>query len=264
MHYLHKKLFSSAISCFCLLSASLFAQEKDTFEVPSQDADERNIVGPRPSDPSIKNKARRELAAELKEEQNKIKSEKKSIHRASLNLNSEENLFRLAPSNSQANIHLASYYPLSAHWLSSFSNIDFSLEIEDGSRWQVHLSDTLVINRWRQGDQLVISPNDVWLSPGGYYITNKITNDSIRVNLSSGPTIFGTYSHWIVHIDHLSGHLTLENGVTWCIYNRDAYIFREWQVNDHIIIGTNYSYLSYYDHILINSNMDSHIRATQY
>ena len=155
-------------------------------------------------------------------------------------------------------------YPACCHVLLGINSMARSVELEDGSHWEVIVTDQHVLDYWRRNDSLVITPNYNWFSSGDYYLTNRNNGSFVRANLYEGPKSFGKYSHWIIAIDHASGHVTLEDGMTWCIAGKDDYILKEWEVNDHIILGVYDNSFYSYDHILINVKMDTHARAKQY
>ncbi|MCX6989461.1 MAG: hypothetical protein NTX49_00090, partial [Chlamydiae bacterium] len=75
---------------------------------------------------------------------------------------------------------------------------------------------------------------------------------------------FGSYTHWIIGMDYTSGHVYLENGSTWTISTNDLFIFNDWAINDTIILGSNDSWFSSYDSLLINVNMNNYVRARKY
>ena len=77
-----------------------------------------------------------------------------------------------------------------------------------------------------------------------------------------GPLAFGPYSHWITDIDYFGGHVYLENQMVWCVNASDNYVLSDWAVNDHVIFGLYDSWLTPYDHILINVNMDDHLHSS--
>jgi hypothetical protein len=152
----------------------------------------------------------------------------------------------------------------STHWINTISAYGDTIEIEDGSWWKISSSDSYTALSWRPGDQVSITPNSGWFSSYTYCLTNRNTGSYVKANLNVGPVAYGANSHWINSIDYLTGHVFLENGTCWCISNNDSYIFREWAPNDCIIIGLNDSWFTSYDHILINVNMNTFLRAKQY
>lgn len=159
---------------------------------------------------------------------------------------------------------VAHSYPINCHWLTSISDNNRSIELEDGSHWEISSSDAYTVRNWRREDSLVITPNYSWLSSYNYYITNKTTNTWVKANLYVGPLAHGPFSHWIVDIDYHGGHVYLENQMVWCVNPQDFGMLKEWSVNDHIIFGLYDSWFSPFDHILINVDMDNHIRVKQY
>lgn len=152
----------------------------------------------------------------------------------------------------------------SNHWLNTVSAYGDTIEIEDGSWWKIASGDSHTTQYWRPGDILIVTPNRGWFSSYYYCITNKNNGSSVRANLNVGPLAFGPNTHWINSVDQVTGHVFLDNGTCWCISNKDAYIFRNWAPNDTIIVGLNDSWFSSYDHILINVNMNTYVRAKQY
>ncbi|MBS0652846.1 MAG: hypothetical protein JSR39_04875 [Verrucomicrobia bacterium] len=245
------------------MTASLSADAVDSTQENVPSMEEHVSVRSRPLDEEKREVMNRQRAIER--EQDDAQDDLSSLYRrANLMTNSNQSQFRFAPRIAEkAQFQLAAY-PTNCHWLTSISDTGRTIEMEDGSHWEIVTADQYVLNFWRRSDSLVVTPNYNWFSTGDYYITNKSNNTYVRANLYIGPMAFGQYSHWIVAIDHVSGHVTLENGVTWCIASKDAYIFREWEVNDHIILGVYDAWFNSFDHILINVNMDSHVRAKQY
>ncbi|MBS0621207.1 MAG: hypothetical protein JSS61_07115 [Verrucomicrobia bacterium] len=161
-----------------------------------------------------------------------------------------------------------SYYynpnSLSTHWLIGICDSNRAIELEDGSHWEISPFDAHLIYTWRIHDLLVVSPNYSWFSSFDYYITNRSNNSCVKANLSVGPLLHSTYSHWIVEIDYLSGHVFLEDHSIWCVHPTDASLLIDWSVNDHMIIGEGNGCYSSYDQILINANMDNYARVKQY
>ena len=170
----------------------------------------------------------------------------------------------LAPSLSNYSMPSSNNYPVNSHWLVSISDTEETVELEDGSHWDVSYADRYTLSTWRPYDRVVIAPNYDWFSSKNYYIINKNAKNRIRANLYLNPIEYGEFSHWIVAIDHVAGYVTLENGMVWCVHHKDSYVFREWEVNDHIILGITDNCFASCKHILINANMDSYVRADQY
>jgi hypothetical protein len=148
------------------------------------------------------------------------------------------------------------------HWLVSATPDGSIAELEDGSNWK--LAPNYSVFNWRVGDSMVITPNHSWLSDYNYYIINKFTGSYVAADLVLGPVAFGPYTHWIIGVDYAAGHVYLENGSTWTIPSNDGYVFKDWAINDTVIIGANDSWLSSYDCILINVNMNNYVRARTY
>jgi len=148
------------------------------------------------------------------------------------------------------------------HWLISATYDGSIVEIEDGSHWK--LAPNYSVFSWKVGDPIVVTPNHSCFSEYNYYVVNKFTGSYVAADLIVGPVAFGPYTHWIIGMDYASGHVFLENGTTWTVSINDTFIFNDWAVNDTVIIGSNDSWFSSYDSILINVNMNNFARSKQY
>jgi hypothetical protein len=244
-----------------LFLSSSWAEESQPQETSLPVSEERIERRSAALTPEQKLQLKQKRAAEKEDESsNFVKKARLTNHRL-------ESEFMLAPRNALPQVSLANYayyIPDYTHWLSGVGLNGYTLDMEDGTRWDIHPSDTFRLNSWRLNDPIVISPNYSWCSSGDFYITNQNTNTAVRADLVVSPIAFGPYSHWIVSIDYTNGHVYLENGTTWCMSEGDFFVYRNWAVNDHIIMGYNDSFFSPYDRILINFNMDSYVRAKQY
>lgn len=259
-----KKAFYLNIFSMCLLTAAW----SDPSSLPSQKAPEAQERVTRrqtalDSEQKLILKQKRTAEEASDQEQNS----ESPFRRAALNYNPSQKQFQFAPTNWKADISLANFsnfIPDYTHWLVNIGPTGHTIEMEDGTQWEIHPSDTYVLNMWRKNDPMIVTPNNNWFSTGDFYITNKNNNSYVRADLVVSPIAFGPYSHWIIGIDYSSGHVYLENGTTWCMSPSDYSVFKDWAVNDHIVMGYNDAWLSPYDRILINYNMDSYVRAKQY
>ena len=168
-----------------------------------------------------------------------------------------------------SNFHSSNYccFPSSAkhasrHWISAINSESRVVEIEDGSRWK--LASPYYLGSWKNNDTLSITPNHNTSSQYNYYVVNKSTGGYTEANLILGPVAFGPLTHWAVGFDFAKNHVFLENDSCWQVQDTDAYIMQEWEPNDTIIIGSNDSWFSSYNSILINVNMNNYVRAKSY
>ena len=254
------------LTSLLLCSVSLSADETQTPPIDIESQEQHVQVGTRAADSKRRDLIRQRRAQDEEEAGSRVPSAEGFIQRASSRLAAIDRPFKLAPTTyGQLQVRRAGF-PISCHWLVSLSDTNRSLEMEDGSHWEIPYSEAYIVNTWRREDPLVITPNYWWFSSYDYYITNKSTNTYVQANLHPqyGPIAFGPYSHWIVDIDYFGGHVYLENQMVWCVSPEDAYLLRDWVINDHIILGVNDSWFSSYDHILINVATDDHVRVRQY
>jgi hypothetical protein len=174
-----------------------------------------------------------------------------------------DSLFRLGTEQG-SHISKVAISPVYYHYINSIHpNRDF-IELEDGSKWKVDPDDIQEMYSWRMGDTLTITANHKWFSNYTYKLKNLYTDREVKVNPFVGPVAFGPYSHWIVAIDYPSQQLFLENGTSWHVASCNNEIFRNWAVNDTIILGVSYSWCSSFDSILINVNMNNYAYTKQF
>jgi hypothetical protein len=262
MNKLSKKLIPS-LAALLLFNLSIFGDE--TTENTEISNENHVSVGSRELDPGKKERIKNRRAKEHEEESEEQIESLQILRKANAKLSNASTPFMLAP---RENMNKPSFsfaaYPINCHWLVSIADNQRSVEFEDGSHWEIASSDAYILRSWRREDALVVTPNYSWFNSYDYYITNKNNNTYVKANLYIGPVAFGAYSHWIVDIDYLGGHVFLENKMIWCVDPQDSYVIKDWAVNDHIIFGVYDSWFSPYDHILINVNMDDHARVKQY
>jgi hypothetical protein len=156
------------------------------------------------------------------------------------------------------------YFPATCHWIIALSAFGDSLGIEDGSIWDVDLRDSDLMHYWFPDDPIAITQNTDWFSSYKYRIINKNHGTSIAANLSMGPIVGGEHSLQITQIDYCNGLAILTDSSSWQISLRDYLQFPQWSIGDYIILGTNSGWDSSCPCILINSNMNTFIRAKQY
>lgn len=161
------------------------------------------------------------------------------------------------------------YFSNSSHWLTAISvnNDQYSLQLEDGSQWRIQSYDSSKVLNWKANDPLVITQNNRWFTKYNYQIINNSNGTKVEAKLFLGPFEHSEYSHFIASIDKDNRVIALNDSTHWEISYLDKAIFREWQLSDYIIIGTN-SNTSIWDSeketLLINVNMDNCARAKQY
>lgn len=255
------KQFTFPVLAVLLLVHGNVRAEEETGE--NTEVSEGHIsVGSREFDPELREQIEKQRAYEHNAE-NAVNAQQ-TLRKASYKFSEASSPFQLAPRQlmNSPQITLAAAYPINGHWLASIADNYRSIEIEDGSHWEIATADAFILRNWRRDDTLVITPNYNWFSSYDYYIVNKSRNTYVKANLYIGPIAFGQFSHWIV--DMRGDHIFLENQMIWSFHPDDGNIVKHWAINDHIILGVYESWLSPYDHILINVNMDNHVRVKQY
>lgn len=156
------------------------------------------------------------------------------------------------------------YYSSCVHWLAAVSAFGDSVECEDGSVWKINSYDGYKALNWRASDPLLITQNTRWFSSYSYRIINRNTGSSIEANLFLGPIKNGEFTRYIIAIDPVHGDILLNDNTHWTVSGYDSYVFRDWAVNDAVIIGYNSGWDSSCESILINVNMNNFIRVKQF
>lgn len=159
------------------------------------------------------------------------------------------------------------------------------IRLEDGSEWRaasaaeaytVHTWQSTIFNSYgeieRFGDRIVITPNNGLFTSAAYfpfYLNNQEDGSYIRVEPVSSPIHFGEASFWVFNANPNLGHVYLVSGrggelSTWEVSSSYSYLLRDWEANDHIVIGiydSLFSFLSSYNYILINFNKAHFVQA---
>ncbi len=259
MTMITKKMMLPALASLVLTSLSLFSDENPD-EVVIQDHVQ---VGSREMDDADRDMIDLQRAEEHEDAMGNTEGQQ-TLRRISNKLKEAESAprFSLAPAKMLKAQLTPVAYAWNCHTLAGYDNR--YLGMEDGSKWEYSPSDAYTIRFWGLGQVLVVSPNYSWFSSFDYYITNQNTGTYVTANLFDGPVAHGPFSHWIASIDYVGGHVYLENQMVWCVNPSDMSIMQKWKPNDHIILGIYDSWFSSYDTILINVDMDDHVRAIKY
>lgn len=137
------------------------------------------------------------------------------------------------------------------------------VELEDGSKWTVNPSQSLLTLTWYSTDVILIMPNHSWTSSYEYALVNQRTGDYVEatITLFLHPLYHSVYNHRIVAIDDHLQWIWLEDGSIWSVLWVDY--STAWQINDTVIIGHNDGlWSSSKPNILINANLKHYVRAT--
>lgn len=147
------------------------------------------------------------------------------------------------------------------HFVTGVGLLGETLELEDGSVWDVSYADGYKTLNWLTTDNIVIKPHHSLFSVYDYVIHNLSTGTSVKANLATTPYLFGVNSHWVINM--LGDQITLEDGSIWDTASYDWIKKLSWVLNDHIIIGVNDDWLTsgVYPNILINANEDTFVDA---
>ena len=154
--------------------------------------------------------------------------------------------------------------------LDKVSPLNESIELDDGSIWQISFYDWPKIQHWTEQEIITITQNTVRFSNYPYRIVNRKTGVSVEALLSEGPIRFGPKTTYVDSFDLDKAALCLSNGSIWKIHPKSLPIAKTWDMSQPIalIIGDNSQMDCYanedWAHILIDvSKPDQFLNALQ-
>lgn len=261
---IQKALFTSLTIVSCALQAiGCCAEDCDC------EREENVVVDSRPLSPDLKTFMETSRQSEIELSEELSEQEITELSSLIIPIKEKEPMICLASNGSKNTAAFIPPYPSLSFDYFPQENI---IKTRDGSEWIFDKNDAHVVYNWRRDDHIVVSPKGRWFwgSNYCYVLTNKDRNASVDVNLFLGPVAYGERSTWVIGINHVNGQIFVVDGYgnrsTLEVSHVDMYLFRDWEVNDTLIIGQNDSWLwwlSSYNHILINVNMNHYVRARQ-
>lgn len=157
------------------------------------------------------------------------------------------------------------HYSSSYHALISGSLFGEEIRIEDGSLWKVIRKDQLEASKWLYQDTLTVTQNNAWFPDTKYRLVNHNRRTSVAAELIEGPIINGDYTRTIHAFDPYTGIIQLNDSTRWEVCPYDTSEFRQWNLEDPIIVGFNSGWHSArYDGLLINVSRNEFVRARRY
>lgn len=156
------------------------------------------------------------------------------------------------------------YFSQGMHCVSAVDAFGNSLELEDGSVWQISPYDAPKVAHWKSQDPILITQNHRWFSKYNYRLINQTTGAVLESNLHLGPIKNGIYTRYIMSIDLSRGEVVLSDHTRWQISSLDECSFQDWMLYDAVIIGYNSGWDSNSEGLLINVNMNQWVRAAQF
>ncbi len=153
-------------------------------------------------------------------------------------------------------------------------NIGFegsSIELMDGSVWEVRWYDRYKVQNWKnvatnngseQSDRLYIQPNSSW-STYPYTIVNMETGETAAVYMTQFPYFDSPYVRCLKFIDKKNGRILLNDGTYWNVSSFSNATLHNWEINNSIVIGVNKGLSSYFNpYILINLSRKTYISVS--
>ncbi len=132
-----------------------------------------------------------------------------------------------------------------------------SLQLDNGSSWNVRPRDRKVVRKWNNGDAIVIETGR-FFSWSTYKLVNYTLGVSVDVELND-TVCNGMLSHWVAEINPFEGYLRLQDGSVWRMSTHELL---NWQVNDDVIIALSKNFFSNNSsYVLINPRAKSRLVA---
>jgi hypothetical protein len=126
------------------------------------------------------------------------------------------------------------------------------IEIEDGSIFAISPLDHYKLSNWYPQDALLILQGRD-SEPYRFRICNQRNRSTVEADFVAGPIIDSMYKKFIVEINYYGQYLVLNDGSRWRLHSSDYSMWRVWQREDTIIVGTNGSFFNWSNpNILIN------------
>ena len=150
------------------------------------------------------------------------------------------------------------------HWVIDFSDSEKTLTLEDGSVWTIS-SPYSAVNDWHRNDPLTISiVPEGWFSNSYYQITNhnERSYQMVKAHLLKTPILKAEYTRQILYFDDTNRVITLTDRSRWKLTFDEYSKCSNWAVGDCIITGTTRSSWNFEDSVLINTNLNTYLKAT--
>jgi hypothetical protein len=144
----------------------------------------------------------------------------------------------------------------------SFSFLQGSIELDDGSIWTCWFEDMYKMDTWLATDLILISRNNAMISSYDYKLTNQNTGISIVVNLHLGPFYDSPYTRWIIDIDYYNNFVFLNDGTIWSMSFLDKWTISQWGIGNTVIIGVSDGIVN--PNFLLNVDYMSQASGTAY
>lgn len=164
--------------------------------------------------------------------------------------------------------HYQKNYPVYYHTIKTVGHSGKTIEIEDGSIWEVEGGYNTEMIYWKRGDTLLISPNHSF-DGSRFYITNTQRNIYVSADITMAPKR-NQKETFIVHaVDYYKREIQTRNSqglvYRWKVHNRDVRFLNEWRPGQAVIFGANDWWLSSWfsscKSIMLNIEMNEYIRV---
>jgi hypothetical protein len=159
---------------------------------------------------------------------------------------------------------------IALHQIQGFPQANI-IQLEDGSEWSIPLEELHRMHFWAVGDWISLYPNKGFFCRSSYFFYHERLGESLSISPFSGPLINGFYTQQVIGMDWETGSVYLMNGqgmrTVWIIDPSDYALFQEWEINDAVVLGRNYSWLpclNSYENILINVPSNHYVKARLY
>ena len=166
------------------------------------------------------------------------------------------------------NPHYRYGFPTYYHTVKIVDEDGKSVEIEDGSIWEVSRKSHAQVAEWKNGDRVVVSPRQGMGAPE-FYLTNVEKRDYHPVALAMPPKSNSQHTCTVRFINYSKGKIELENNADqtffWQVDPKDQQALTDWIPGQTVVIGANdnwyNSMITSYTSILVNCDQGKYIRV---
>lgn len=163
-------------------------------------------------------------------------------------------------------LNVVSAYQKPYRLLQSKNINGWNVVLDDGSAWRVEDYQEYKVRNWDINDAIVIHPK--WVSATSrpkYYLKNETKDSTVTVELWLTPFRNQATHTTLTYANSYSGDATITDGngqqAFWVVDYLSGTEFAKWQINDTIIIAGNEG--SWYEesYTLINTNLNTYVKA---
>ena len=150
---------------------------------------------------------------------------------------------------------------VSTHKITTVAEEEKTIELSDGSLWNVSLFDRYKVKNWSSNHRILLTQNPRWFSKSIYRLINQDTGSTVDVSLVDGPWIDAANSLKIKNLDLSAQKIELSDGTFLEICDSDQNFLSTWKIDDFIILGFNSGSEKHHETLVLNVRANNHTQA---